>query len=130
MGNFFSSANFSISFQKLVYEPYFYEVFINSIDLNDIQTQLELVSDKNNVFTPSQITKIMCVLNYIFENENVDILKQVDGYLFEKFNGLPLLAIINTSAKAAQNKYNTQRNDGVGYYYVCDLTKTFGVIQF
>lgn len=130
MGNFFSFPNFSISFQKLVYEPYFYEVFINSIDLNDIQTQLELVSDKNNVFTTSQITKIMCVLNHIFENENVDILKQVDGYLFEKFNGLPLLAIINTSAKAAQNKYNTQRNDGVGYYYVCDLTKTFGVIQF
>ena len=130
MGNFFSPTNFSISFQKLVYEPYFYEVFINSIDLNDIQTQLELVSDKNNVFTTSQITKIMCVLNHIFENENVDILKQVDGYLFEKFNGLPLLAIINTSAKAAQNKYNTQRNDGVGYYYVCDLTKTFGVIQF
>ena len=130
MGNFFSFPNFSISFQKLVYETYFYEVFVNSIDLNDIKTQLELVSDKNNVFTTSQITKIMCVLNHIFENENVDILKQVDGYLFEKFNGLPLLAIINTSAKAAQNKYNTQRNDGVGYYYVCDLTKTFGVIQF
>jgi hypothetical protein len=127
MGNLLLTYNYHIQFHKFCYEPYFFEIHITDLNLNNIQVQLELLAGEKNILSASQIAKIINVLSHIFSTENEKILEQVDGYLFTKHNGMPFLAILNDTAKSKQRQYTQLQHTQYGYYYECDLIKTFGL---
>jgi hypothetical protein len=100
-------------------QKYFYEIQIEEFNIEEIKKKLVLLNCQpiNN-----SLDNIIFILNYIQQNETIEILCQIDGYIFEKYNGLPFLKIENINAKKHRKYNNVSENT---YYYICNLTKTF-----
>ncbi len=105
-------------------QKYFYEIQIEEFNIEEIKKKLVLLNCQpiNN-----SLDNIIFILNYIQQNETIEILCQIDGYIFEKYNGLPFLKIENINAKKHRKYNNVSENT---YYYICNLTKTFKYQSF
>ena len=91
---------------------YLYEIHVSEFNVYLIAEKLDIVEDLKNY--KSTIIK---VLEHIQNTETPKLLAQVDGYLFNKFNGqMPYLAIINTNAIHNREMYKDD-----GYYYTYPL---------
>lgn len=121
MGNLFSTdfiSNHRIRFIKTQIDTkYFNEIEVHSFNIEEIKNKLNSIKISDQDFQ-----NVIIVLEHIQKTENPDIISQIDGYLFEKFNYLPFLAIKITSAQQYRRDNNIS-NDG--FYYSCNLTKTY-----
>ncbi len=100
-------------------QKYFYEIQIEEFNIEEIKKKLISLNCQQ---INDSLDNIIFVLNYIQENEKLEMLCQIDGYIFEKFNYMPFLKIENINAKKHRRNNNITTDN---FYYVCNLTKTF-----
>ena len=100
-------------------QKYFYEISIEEFNIEVIKEKLILLNDNQ---VNDSLDNIIIVLEYIKQIETKEILEQVDGFLFEKHSNLPFLQIKNINAIKARRANNIKTD---GFYYKCNLTKTF-----
>lgn len=95
---------------------YLFEIHVTEFNVYTIAEKLDSVKDTTG-FVENDKTTIIKVLQHIQKTETPELLAQVDGYLFNKFNGsMPYLAIINTNAVHNREMYKDD-----GYYYTYPL---------
>jgi hypothetical protein len=119
MGNIFFNSNGIkfVSYNGNHTNKYIYNIEINEFNIEKISQKInELNIDKQLQ------NEIIYVLKYC-QNNNSDILSQIDGFLFDKYDGLYYLEIKNMNAYNNKIKFNVTPSNN--FYYICDIPKTF-----
>ncbi len=124
MGNIHANFNYLYFNSHYLDEKYFFEIEFDKFDIDVIKQKLELLAN-NPSFGNKNMHNVLTVLNHIKSIEPIEMLQQINGYLFQIYGGAPLLAIRNTNAAKYQLKNGINVIENHGYFYRCNLSKVF-----
>lgn len=124
MGNVHTNFNYLYFQNHFLDEKYFFEIDFDEFDIDIIKQKLELLAN-NPSFGNKNMHNVLTVLNHIKSIEHIEMLQQINGYLFQIYGGAPLLAIRNTNAAKYQLKNGINVIENRGYFYRCNLSKVY-----